>query len=78
MDFSLRTSAGTFSDSLGVNDVRFTCPDGTIYAMDVSTAYSCKLDKLDFYWPAVYNQGACVGLQGGERAVMFCGAVVLP
>ena len=64
--FSLRTSAGTFSESGDAKGVRYTCPDGTIYAMDLSTAYSCKLYKLDYYFPDVSDGRFCVGLGGGR------------
>jgi hypothetical protein len=78
--FSLRTSAGTFSQSFSAGAMRYACPDGTIYVMDLSTAINCHLDtKLPGY--ALYGSSGggspCDGiaLEGVDTntVAMFCG-----
>jgi hypothetical protein len=71
--FSLRTSAGTFSQSWDAKGIRYTCPDGTIYALDWSKI-PCSNDQDS---PGVALSCGIV-LEGGASVQMFCGAVAAP
>jgi hypothetical protein len=72
--FSLRTSAGTFSESWDGKAIRYTCPDGTIYALD-SSKVPCSNDMDS---PGVASSPCGLVLEGGASVKMFCEAVAAP